>query len=326
VVITGSGSAFPDPERGGASATVIVDGAFLQFDLGRRSTENMMTAGFTPTRIDYVFLTHHHFDHIANYGYFLISTWIAGRQKPIHVFGPPGTEELTRNAFVMQGSDVRFVQTIVKNWLPGVPGKPSEKAPYIVKDVDAGVILQTDAFKVTAVRTAHYPANIAVSLAYRVDTKYGAVVISGDTAPSDDFIKLAEGAELLVHECQRPDSGMVSGGKMSDPRFQRSNAERPQTGHTTPLQLGIVAQKARVGELVVTHLPPYTSVPAAVEMSAPYSGTARGFSIWGDYLAAIKRNYPGPVTLAEDGMIFNIEQAARQAVTALPSASQSNSQ
>ena len=84
-IITGSGSALIDPLRGGASAAVIVDGTVLQFDLGRMAMENLTRAGVNPVDIDALFFTHLHFDHIASFGYFMISSWIASRQATLEI-------------------------------------------------------------------------------------------------------------------------------------------------------------------------------------------------------------------------------------------------
>lgn len=73
VAITGSGSALPDPQRGGASVAVVIDGEVLQFDFGRQVMENQLQVGINPADVDYVFLTHHHFDHIAQLGYYAMS-------------------------------------------------------------------------------------------------------------------------------------------------------------------------------------------------------------------------------------------------------------
>ena len=94
----------PDPERGNASAAVVVDGTILQFDCGRRTMDNLMLAGVNPVKVDYIIFTHLHFDHIATYDYFIYSSWIIGRQKPFKVIGPPGTIKMSEGA--LEGKNV----------------------------------------------------------------------------------------------------------------------------------------------------------------------------------------------------------------------------
>jgi ribonuclease Z len=315
VVMTGTGSAFPDPQRAGASVAVIVDGTILQFDFGRGVMENMMLADINPLDVDYVFFTHHHFDHIASYDYFVISAWIGARQKPVRVFGAPGTQQMHDGAVnKMHASDYEFVQFITENWPPSINLKPTKEPPFQVNDVMPGVIIDTEKFKVTAVSTPHYPSKDKLSLGYRVDTKYGSVVISGDTGPSKALTELAMNADLLIHELVKPDPGMLKGGKFASKDFQKdakrdfnkSQSKRPQTGHTSPSDLGKLANAANVKRLVAYHLAPYSSVDKAIEMVELYTGPRPGPHIWAEMTHAVKKYYRGPFVLAEDGMIFTI--------------------
>jgi ribonuclease Z len=313
VIVTGSGSALPDPERGNASIAVVIDGKVLQFDLGRMALENLLRAGVKPTSIDYLFFTHHHFDHVASYGYFLISNWIGGRQGDVQVFGPKGTEAMTRGAYELHASDLVFGRNVWKNWPLDVPGRPSERPPYVVKDIDAGVVMTGPNFTVRAMRTDHYSwGEDSYSLAYRVDSPYGSVVITGDTGPMlQQMSEFARDVDMLIHEVQRPELGMVPGGKMQRPDYTKSVDGQPRrgVGHTSPTQAGEIAAAAKAKMLVAYHLPPFTSDAAAIDLSSPFTGNAPGFQIWGDYVAAMKSKYDGKVVIAADAMVFEIKPA-----------------
>lgn len=314
VVMTGTGSAFPDPQRAGASVAVIVDGTILQFDFGRGVMDNLLRADINPLDIDYVFFTHHHFDHIASYDYFVIALWIGARQQPVQVYGAPGTEAMHAGALQMHASDYEFVKFIVANWPPSISTTPATEPPVVVRDVKPGVIVDTDLIKVTAVSTPHYPEPDKLSLGYRVDSKYGSVVISGDTGPSVALTELAKGADILIHEMMKPDPGMLSGGKFSNREFQESSnkdfdrkkSKRPQTGHTTPTEVGRIGAEAGVKKLVAYHLAPFSSLNKAIEMTSLYLGPRPGDHIWGEMIHAVKKEYGGPFILAEDGMVFTI--------------------
>lgn len=308
LIITGSGSALVDAERGGASAAVVVDGTVLQFDLGRMALENLERAGLRPTDIDYLFFTHHHFDHIASYGYYLVSTWISGRIAPVHVFGPAGTVLMTDGAYKMHESDMRFINRRIPGWKKEMPGKIATQSPYIIKDTDQGVVVQTDKFKVSALRTRHYaPESGEVSLAYRVDSAYGSVVISGDTGPFQGMVSFASGADMLVHETQAPDPGMIKGGNMAQSGaidWKKEDA----SGHSWPAAVGEIASEAKVRTVIPYHLPPYTSIGPAVDTASLYTGPAPGFQIWGEYIASIKKHYTGNVILAQDAMVIKVNK------------------
>ena len=314
VVMTGTGSAFPDPQRAGASVAVIIDGTILQFDFGRGVMENLLRADINPLDIDYVFFTHHHFDHIATYDYFVISAWIGARQEPVQVFGPEGTTAMHEGALQMHESDDEFVRFIVANWPPSITTRPASEPPVVARDTRPGVVVENDLFKVTAVSTPHYPEPNKMSLGYRVDSRYGSVVISGDTGPSQALTKLASGADILIHEMMKPDPGMLSGGKFSNKEFQtasnkdfgKKKAKRPQTGHTTPTEVGTIGAEAGVKKLVAYHLAPFSSLDKAIEMTSLYLGPRPGDQVWAEMIHAVKKVYQGPFILAEDGMVFQI--------------------
>ena len=311
LIITGSGSALPDPLRGGASCAVVVDGTVLQFDCGRRVLENLMLVGINPMKIDHMFFTHMHFDHIADYDYYAITNWIAGRQEMVQVYGPAGTERMSEGAIqYMHAMNVDFIGTILKHWPPHMARRPRSTPPYEVHDIGPGTALETDNFKVSCLETKHLPDPSVKSLGYRVDSDYGSVAISGDTAVSEGMKTLAKDVDILVHECVKPDLGMTPGGKFSLKDFHKEKLmeERPQTGHTSPTQLGQLASEVNAKKLVAYHLAPYTSVPAAIEMSSMYLGPSPGHSIWGEFVHAMKQQYDGPVILAEDRMIFDLDK------------------
>jgi len=298
-VITGSGSALPDPQRGSAGAAVVVDGTILQFDCGSRTMENLMLAGINPAEVDYIVLTHLHHDHVASYDYFVMTSWIAGRRNPFRVFGPKGTVDMSDKA--LNGKMALHVSYSEKRGR----GKP----PVEVKDIGPGIVVEEKDFKVTATEVPHWgETEGTTTLGYRIDSPYGSVVISGDTGPSQNIVDLAQGADLLVHECCQPDAGMQVGGEFSKVRKENEHIDlgSPGRGHTSPSELGFVAQKARVKKLVATHLPPYMSVDAAVEMSSKYYGPRQPRGIWTELISAVKKYYDGSFVVGEDAMVIEI--------------------
>jgi len=226
------------------------------------------------------------------------------------VLGPRGATEMHKGAiYGMHNTDVTFVKKLVATWPEEMKERPTPEPPVEVKDIGPGVVLETDAFKVTATETPHITSWGLPSLGYRVDSAYGSVVVSGDTAPSQNIVDLAKGCDILIHECVIPDVGMTTGGKFSFREMVRRSeeaAERPRTGHTSPSELGKLAQQAHVKKLVATHLAPYTGVDAAVAMSSLYYGPRQAPDIWGKFIAAMKQHYDGPVILAEDAMVISV--------------------
>lgn len=64
--------------------------------------------------------------------------------------------------------------------------------------IEPWLVHEDDRVRVTATLVDHFP--IVPAFGFRFDTDQGSVVFSGDTAPSDNLVRLARGADILVHE------------------------------------------------------------------------------------------------------------------------------
>lgn len=293
VVITGSGSALPDPVRGGASQAVIVDGVVLLFDCGRMVTENLLKAGVNPAAVSALFFTHHHFDHIGSYGYFVIASWIAGRQDEMQVFGPRGTVDMSDGAIHgAHRSDVGFVRAMTSTVLPDVP--------VAVRDLEPGVAFESRGITVTCAESEHYASESGKkSLAYRVTSKYGSVYISGDCTPTADLVPLASGVDLLIHECAIPDPGMA----------ETVSLGRGRRGHCAPSTLSEFGSEAGVRRILATHLPPFQANAATVAVSELYYGSiSLGPDIEEAFREALASQFSGEVGLAYDAQVITIAE------------------
>ncbi|MEW6264024.1 MAG: MBL fold metallo-hydrolase [Thermodesulfobacteriota bacterium] len=118
-------------------------------------------------------------------------------------------------------------------------------------------------FKCGSLQVESWPINhTATSLGYRLISSEGLVTaVSGDTDFSPELIELARGVDLLITECSFPEG-------------------QKREGHLTPSLAGQAAREAGVKSLALTHFYPET----------------QGH----DLLAAVRREFSGPVTLAHD--------------------------
>jgi ribonuclease Z len=292
LVILGSGSAIPDPERGNPSQAVIIVDEVLLFDCGERTSVNLVRAGINPVHVNKLFFTHLHWDHIVDYGNFVISTWNCGRIDELQVFGPSGTKDMSDHMiFDAHKADVDFVAKYVKNLPEHIKWKPVPKVPLKVNEIGVGVVLETEEYRITAGKVDHFEDFGMPSLAYRIDSKHGSVAISGDTRPCQSMIELAKGVDVLVHDCAFLDEIIE---------------ERKTTRHSGPTGAGRVAKAAGVKKLVLTHLGPYTSEEKTIEMASMYYGKRRGPEIWSEIIYKAKSEFNGPVVLAHDSMIIEV--------------------
>ena len=88
--VLGGGNPDPNPERFGSSFVFEVGGEHLMVDCGPAATYKLAQAGLRPTQINWLFFTHHHFDHNADYPCFLLTRWDQGahRAARLNVIGP----------------------------------------------------------------------------------------------------------------------------------------------------------------------------------------------------------------------------------------------
>ena len=91
--LLGTGTPTPTKSRFGTSFVLQLDEDCIMFDCGPAATYKLVKAGLFPTQIDYLFFTHHHFDHNSDYPCFLLCRWdqSTGKENRLQVLGPPPT-------------------------------------------------------------------------------------------------------------------------------------------------------------------------------------------------------------------------------------------
>jgi ribonuclease BN (tRNA processing enzyme) len=142
---------------------------------------------------------------------------------------------------------------------------PAGTTPDTVEAVRGGLALapwtvfEDDRVRVSATLVTHgqvYPA-----LAYRFDTDDGAIAFSGDTSPCAGLVRLAQGADILVHECFDASFADWEQDGPRPPGHDRRLAA-VLAKHTTPAQVGAVAAAAGARQLVLSHIVPAFAPPS----------------------------------------------------------------
>ena len=228
-----------------APAQVIVaNGTPYVVDCGNGVARQLVFAGVPLVGLRHVFLTHHHSDHNADYGNLIWLAWAAGLKTRVDAWGPPPLEKMTRLFLEMNAYDI---DTRVADE-GRVPLAPLIRVHELRQ---AGLVMQDENVKVTATLVNHPP--VVPAFGYRFDGRDRSIVISGDTTLSDNLIKLARGADVLVHEA------------LYAPALDRMVARVPGAAtlkqsilshHTTAEDAGRVAEAAGVKTLVLSHLVP----------------------------------------------------------------------
>ena len=300
VLLGTAGAPLPVAGRAGISSALIVDDRIFVIDCGRGSPSGFAGAGLGFSRLEAVFLTHLHADHIGDLAGMLLYGWgvragARGPLAPIRVYGPP------RPDMVPAGDAVFHRDTTIHPELP-VPGTTDlvesilagyayhlnvmpldarmPDAGALVRGIDipvpartAGVpqvpvaVFDDGVVRVTAVAVTHGRAIPA--LGYRFDTPDGSVVFSGDTTVNDDLIALAQGADILVHQ-------VADLGYLERHGFTGAALARMAALHTDVTQVGGVAERAGVRELILSHYLP--AEPDAISDAEWAERAGQGFS------------------------------------------------
>jgi len=176
VVLLGTGTPVPDPERSGPATAIVVDDSAYLVDFGpgivRRAEAAVIERGITPlepTNLKVAFVTHLHSDHTAGYSDLILTGWTAGRRTPLEVYGPTGLQSMTEHILKAYHIDSET------RTAPGGDQQGNSKGWNVnAHEIKPGVIYKDAKITVTAFPTQH----AMESYGYRFDTPDRSIVIS----------------------------------------------------------------------------------------------------------------------------------------------------
>jgi ribonuclease BN (tRNA processing enzyme) len=239
----------PGRSREMTSHVMLSNGSAYVLDCGMGVTNQFARTGIPFNALKSIFITHHHADHNIEYGPLLIVGWIQGVQNGVRAFGPPPLKQMTDDF-------MRAYKQTVDFWAEDFHMKPLTSVN--VQEISAaGPVTQDDNVKVSAILVEHPPVKPA--LAYRFDFKDRSIAFSGDTAPLEAVAKMANGADVLVHETMYvPAVEKYIRGQIAQGRPVKFEAfmEHMKADHTPSEDVGRIAQEAGVKTLVLSHLTP----------------------------------------------------------------------
>lgn len=259
----GTGTPYADPDRFGPATAVVVNGTPYLVDCGpgvirrvAQAHKNGVT-GLTPQKIGVLFITHLHSDHTTGYPDVIFTPAVIGRAGPLEVYGPKGLDDMT--GYIMKAwekdIDIR---------LHGL--EQGNAKAYVVHphEIRSGVVYKDANVTVTAFPVKH--GTWDESWGYRFDTPDKTIVISGDTAPTEEIVKQCHGCDLLIHEVYS------TAGLLMQAAEKREYHRR---FHTSTAELAKIANEANPKELVLYHVLFWGTTPQQVldEMKAAgYNG------------------------------------------------------
>jgi ribonuclease Z len=240
-------------------------GGLWMFDCGEGTQHQLLQTASHPGKLDKIFITHLHGDHLFGLPGLLCSRSMAGNLHPLTIYGPPGIREFVETSLRISGSWTDY--------------------PLEIVEISAGVVFNDDAWTVTAAALNHPvecygyrieeqdkpgaldgAALIAAGVPFgplfqqlkrgeRITLDDGRTIdgadylspprpgkklaIFGDTAPCENALALARGVDLLVHEAT-----------LESAMEEKANSR----GHSSTRQAAMLAREAQVKKLVITHV------------------------------------------------------------------------
>jgi len=148
LVLLGTGTPNPDPERSGPAVAVVSGTNVYIVDAGPGVVRRAVQAGIRMDQLTRAFLTHLHSDHTVGLPDLIFTPAVSGRRAPFELYGPPGTSAMMQHILEAWSEDMDIR-------LHGL--EPSVKQAYVIHahDVLPGEVYRDAAVHVTAIAVPH---------------------------------------------------------------------------------------------------------------------------------------------------------------------------
>lgn len=267
VTLLGTGNPGPVMNRFGPSTLVEAGGEIFVFDAGRGATQRLFQIGIRFA--ENILLTHLHSDHVVGLPDLWLTGWILGRARPLRVSGPAGTKRMMSHLEEAFAFDLRIRTDCVKHG-----------AAIIAEDFSEGVVYTSHDVKITAFEVDH--AHVKPAFGYRIDSSGRSVVISGDTSFSENLIRHAQGADVLILNVIVPELLRARSTHLT-----AEQVEQIIPLHTTPAQAAEIFIRVKPKLGLYSHITPSSASVEAI-------------------IGPTRKIYAGPFAVGEDLMTVEI--------------------
>ncbi len=216
VIILGTSNAIPSAQHENTHLAIVGRSSTVLVDCVGNPIVRLERAGIELDQITDVILTHFHPDHVSGMPLLLLDMWLAGRKKALKLHGLEHTLDRLQGLMGFFG------------WEKWPEFFPVEFHRLVDKELTP--ILDSGDFRILSSPVHHLVPTIG--LRFELDHSRHAVAYSCDTEPCEQVVRLAAGADLLIHE-----------------------ATGEAGGHSSAAQAGTIAARAEVGRLLLIHYP-----------------------------------------------------------------------
>jgi ribonuclease Z len=277
------GTGMPTTRASQAAACFLVElgnGDKFIFDIGSGSAERISSLQIPYDYLDKIFIGHLHADHIGSLAEVFIGGALMGRQKPLRVWGPSGSVPELGTAYAIQKMKEMYTWDLAgRVGLVDFRGYAIKVSEFDYKAENAVI------YKDNGVTIRSFPAihSLDGPVSFSLEWNGLKFVFGSDTYPNKWFNEYAKDADLVVHECFVAVPDLIK--KM---RFTPEQALLVGTQiHTSPEAFGKVMSMIEPRHAVAYHFFKDFDTTAAVN-------------------DRIRKTYDGPLSLAEDFMVWNI--------------------
>ena len=281
--ITALGTGMPNQTRAAVSISYLVElgnGDKFLFDLGAGMLANLFSLRPDFSKLDKVFASHLHVDHVGDFMPFHIGSWLSGRYTPIHIYGPSGsTPALGIKAFVAD-MEMGYAWDIATRTgaLPDAGGK------IVVHEFnykqENEVVYQENGVTIRSWPAIH---SLDGSVSYSLEWNGLKYVFGGDTYPNKWYMQFALDADVASHEAFLPPKALAAyfGWDLAQATYVSTRI------HTEPQAFGKVMSQVKPRLAVGYH-----------SVQSPENNAA--------IMDGVRKTYDGPLALARDLMVINV--------------------
>jgi ribonuclease Z len=281
--ITALGTGMPNQTRAAVSISYLVElgnGDKFLFDIGSGALANLFSLRPDFSKLDKVFASHLHVDHVGDFMGLHIGGWLSGRYTPIHIYGPSGsTPELGTKAFV-DGMQKGYAWDLAtrSGALPDL-GAQIKVHEFDYKQENE-VVYQDNGVTIRSWPAIH---SLDGSVSYSLEWNGLKYVFGGDTYPNKWYIEYAKDADVASHECFLPPRALATyfGWDLGQATYVSTRI------HTEPQAFGKVMSAVKPRLAVGYH-----------SVQSPENNAA--------IMDGVRKTYDGPLAIARDLMVINV--------------------
>lgn len=281
--ITALGTGMPNQTKRAVSISYLVElgnGDKFLFDAGAGMMGNLFSLRPDFSKLDKVFVSHLHVDHVGDFMPLHIGSWLSGRYSPIHIYGPTGSSPALGTKAFVEGMEKGYAWDIATR----TGALPDAGGQIVVHEFD---YLQENevVYDNNGVTIRSWPAihSLDGSVSFSLEWNGLKYIFGGDTYPNKWYMEFAQGADVASHECFLPPEALAEyfGWDLTQATYVSTRV------HTEPSAFGKIMSELKPRLAVGYH-----------SVQSPENNEA--------IMDGVRKSYDGPLALARDLQVINV--------------------